>query len=195
MSSRDVAETETRSPPVKSVPVPLQQIDMELKDIETNLARLERDGVELEKRLRLCEDEGKGDILMDPLMVDWFSLIREKQMYIRKESELVYIARTLELERQQPGVEGELRTLLEKPDHLKSCEEQRREQQLMQRLVEIVDGRNAIVDGLDEDRLREFEEDQQLNEMMKNLGLKKAKTKRKSSISKMFRRRSKRRVE
>lgn len=64
----------------------------------------------------------------------------------------------------------------------------------MQRLVEIVDGRNAIVEGLDEDRLRyrepagfrqfrnkeelkcervfnrEVEEDQQLNEMMKNLG-------------------------
>lgn len=63
----------------------------------------------------------------------------------------------------------------------------------MQRLMEIVDGRNAIVVGLDEDRLRsenaarlktneilkshksvvfirEVEEDQQLNEMMKNLG-------------------------
>lgn len=63
----------------------------------------------------------------------------------------------------------------------------------MQRLMEIVDGRNAIVEGLDEDRLRsenaarlktngilkshknvvfirEVEEDQQLNEMMKNLG-------------------------
>lgn len=63
----------------------------------------------------------------------------------------------------------------------------------MQRLMEIVDSRNAIVEGLDEDRLRsedaaclktngilirlknvvfirEVEEDHQLNEMMKNLG-------------------------
>uniref|UniRef100_A0A7N6AQY0 Mical-like 2a n=1 Tax=Anabas testudineus TaxID=64144 RepID=A0A7N6AQY0_ANATE len=116
-----------------------------------------------------CFPEGKGDILMDPLMVDWFNLIRQKQMYIRRESELVYIARTQELERQQPGVEGELRRLLEKPDHLKSIEEQQQEKKLMQQLMEIVDGRNAIVDGLDEDRLREVEEDQQLNEMMKNL--------------------------
>ncbi|XP_055079627.1 MICAL-like protein 2a isoform X2 [Periophthalmus magnuspinnatus] len=193
LSDTNAPETETRSP--STCAIRLQQIETELKDIETNLSQLERDGVELEKRLRRCEEEGRGDILMDPLMVDWFNLIREKQMYIRKESELVYIARTLELEEQQPGVEGELRRLLEKPDHLKSCEEQEREQQLMQRLVEIVDGRNAIVDGLDEDRLREFEEDRQLNEMMKSLGLKKAKTKRKSSISKMFRRRSKRRVE
>ncbi len=39
-------------------------------------------------------------------------------------------------------------------DHLKSREEQQREKKLLQRLMEIVDGRNAIVEGLDEDRLR-----------------------------------------
>lgn len=88
-------------------------------------------------------------------------------------------ARTQELEQQQPGVEEELRRLLEKPgelplflsqssffflpfnfaetlgaDELKSRVERRREETLMQRLVEIVDGRNAIVEGLDEDRRR-----------------------------------------
>uniref|UniRef100_A0A1A8RAR2 MICAL-like 2 n=1 Tax=Nothobranchius pienaari TaxID=704102 RepID=A0A1A8RAR2_9TELE len=142
-----------------------------------------------------CEEEKDGDILMDPLMVDWFNLIRQKQMYVRKESELVYVAKTQELEQQQPGVEGELRRLLEKPEHLKSREEQQQEKQLMRRLVEIVNGRNAIVEVLDEDRLREVEEDLQLNKMMRDLGVKQSKTKRKSSISKMFRRRSKRRVE
>ncbi len=39
----------------------------------------------------LCLSEEEVDILMDPLMVDWFNLIRKKQMYIRKESELVYM--------------------------------------------------------------------------------------------------------
>uniref|UniRef100_A0A7N8XNZ4 Mical-like 2a n=1 Tax=Mastacembelus armatus TaxID=205130 RepID=A0A7N8XNZ4_9TELE len=154
---------------VKPYHIPVEQIEKELNDIETNLAQLETEGVELEKKLRSCE-EGRGDILMDPLMVDWFNLIRKKQMYIRKESELVYIARTQELEQQQPDVEWELRRLLEKPDHLKSREEQQQEKNLMEKLMEIVDGRNAIVEGLDEDRLREVEEDQQLNEMMKNLG-------------------------
>ncbi|XP_056256734.1 MICAL-like protein 2a [Seriola aureovittata] len=195
LSPTNASRTEMRSPSVKSYHIPVEQIETELNDIETNLAQLEKEGVELEKKLRSCEEEGEGDVLMDPLMVDWFNLIRRKQMFIRKESELVYTARTQELEQQQPGVEGELRRLLEKPDHLKSREEQQRETFLMHRLMEIVDGRNAIVEGLDEDRLREVEEDQQLNEMMKNLGVKKAKNKRKSSISKLFRRRSKRRVE
>lgn len=39
-------------------------------------------------------------------------------------------------------------------DHLKSREEQQREKKLLQTLMEIVDGRNAIVEVLDEDRLR-----------------------------------------
>ncbi|KAF7668025.1 hypothetical protein LDENG_00038360 [Lucifuga dentata] len=198
LSPTSASRTEMRSPsfiPIKSYHIPLDQIERELNDIEASLAYLEKEGVELEKKLRSCEEEGEGDILMDPLMVDWFNLIQKKQMYIRKESELVYIARTQELERQQPGVEWELRRLLEKPEHLKSTEEQQLEKKLMQKLVEIVDGRNAIVEGLDEDRLREVEEDQELNQMMQNLGVKKAKNKRKSSISKLFRRRSKRRVE
>ncbi|XP_036069087.1 MICAL-like protein 2a isoform X2 [Oryzias melastigma] len=170
LSPTNAFRTEMRSPSVKSYHIPVEQIEKQLMEIETNLAHLEKEGVELEKKLRRCEEEGEGDILMDPLMVDWFNLIRKKQMYIRKESELVYIARTQELEEQQPNVEGELRMLLEKPDHLKSREEKRREKTLMQRLMEIVDGRNAIVEGLDEDRRREVEEDLQLNKMMQNLG-------------------------
>ncbi|XP_071781826.2 MICAL-like protein 2a [Centroberyx gerrardi] len=195
LSPTNASRTEMRSPSIKAHHIPADQIVKELSDIETNLSDLEKEGVELEKKLRSCEEEGEGDVLMDPLMVDWFNLIQKKQMYVRKESELVYIARTQDLEQQQPGVEGELRRLLETPDHLKSREEQQREKRLMERLVEIVDGRNAIVEGLDEDRLREVEEDQQLNEMMRNLGVKRAKNKRKSSISKLFRRRSKRLVE
>ncbi|XP_034567923.1 MICAL-like protein 2a [Notolabrus celidotus] len=195
LSPTNASRTEMRSPSVKSYHIPAQQIERELNDIEMNLAQLEKEGVELEKKLRSCEEEGDGDVMMDPLMVDWFNLIQKKQMYVRKESELVYIARTQELEQQQPGVEGELRRLLEKPDHLKSREEQQQEKKLMRRLMEIVDGRNAIVQVLDEDRLREVEEDQQLNEMMKNLGVKRGKSKRKSSVSKLFRRRSKRQVE
>ncbi|XP_015242934.1 PREDICTED: MICAL-like protein 2 [Cyprinodon variegatus] len=185
--------TEMRSPSRLCRHIPVEQIEKELVDIELNLVQLEKEGVELEKQLRNYEEEGEGDILMDPLMVDWFNLIRKKQMYIRKESELVYLARTQELEQQQPGVEEELRRLLEKPDNLKSKEELHREKKLLQQLMEIVDCRNTIVQVLDEDRLREVEEDNQLNKMMQDLGVKKTRSKRKS-FSRMFKRRSKRPV-
>ncbi|KAI7803312.1 MICAL-like protein 2a [Triplophysa rosa] len=182
---------ETRSPTIKTHHIPADQITKELQDIEYNLNDLENEGVELEWRLRVYEEEGHGDLLMDPLMVDWFNLIRKKQSYIRRESELMYIMRTQDLEEQQPGVEGELRRLINKPEHLKSLVEKRRESELLNRLMEIVNDRNAIVEGLEEDRIREGEEDQQLNEMMQRLGLQKFKNKRKSSFLKLFRLRSK----
>ncbi|XP_065116229.1 MICAL-like protein 2a isoform X2 [Paramisgurnus dabryanus] len=190
-SSKNGLTSETSSPTIKPRHIPADQITKELQDIEHNLNDLENEGVELEWRLRVYEEEGHGDLLMDPLMVDWFNLIRKKQSYIRRESELMYIARTQDLEEQQPGVEGELRRLINKPEHLKSLDEKRRESELLNRLMEIVNDRNAIVEGLEEDRIREGEEDQQLNEMMQRLGLRKFKSKRKSSFSKLFRRRSK----
>lgn len=184
-------ENRTKPLGIKSRHIPIEQITKELQEIENSLSDLEKAGIDLERKLRSCEEEGSGDILVDPLMVDWFNLIRKKQSYIRRESELMYIAKTQDLEEQQPGVEGELRRLINKPEHLKSTSERNRESDLMKRLVEIVNDRNAIVDGLEEDRRREEEEDQQLNEMMHRLDLRKLKSRRKASFSKLFRRRSK----
>ncbi|XP_026113516.1 MICAL-like protein 2a [Carassius auratus] len=191
ISSTNVLLHETKLPAMKPCYITPDQISKELQDIENKLNDLENEGVELEWRLRVYEEEGHGDLLMDPLMVDWFNLIRKKQSYIRRESELMYIARTQDLEEQQPGVEGELRRLINKPEHVKTLDEKTRETELLNRLMKIVNDRNAIVEGLDEDRRREEEEDQQLNEMMQRLGLSKFKNKRKSSFSRLFRRRSK----
>nr|XP_057947266.1 MICAL-like protein 2 isoform X2 [Doryrhamphus excisus] len=164
--------------------IPKEAIMKELQEIEDNLNQLEKRGVELETKLRHSEDEGQDDSLMDELMVEWFSLIRNKQVAMRRESELVYIGKTQDLEEQQPSVEQELRKLMDKPEHLKTAWERKREEQLMIKLVEIVNDRNAIVEGLDEDRLREEEEDQELNKLMMTFSVKK--DKKKSSMSKFF---------
>ncbi|XP_066545297.1 MICAL-like protein 2 [Amia ocellicauda] len=182
-SAKDASVSEVKSPKAKQDYIPQEEILRELEEIEEHLNELEKKGVEMEKQLRSCEEE-EGE---EALMVDWFNLIRNKQVFMRRESELVYIAKTQDLEEQQPGVEGQLRRLMEKPEHLKTSADKVREKELMDKLVEIVNDRNAIVDGLDEDRLREEEEDQQLNEMMQKLDTKKGdKNKRKSPISKLF---------
>uniref|UniRef100_A0A673KF06 MICAL-like protein 2 n=1 Tax=Sinocyclocheilus rhinocerous TaxID=307959 RepID=A0A673KF06_9TELE len=191
ISSKNGLLCETRLPTIKPCYIAPDQISKEWQDIENKLYNLENEGVELERRLRIYEEEGHGDLLLDPLMVDWFNLILKKQSYIRRESELMYIARTQDLEEQQPGVEGELRRLISKPEHVKTLDEKKRETELLNRLMKIVNDRNTIVEGLEEDRIREEEEDQQLNEMMQRLGLRKFKNKRKPSFSKLFRRRSK----
>ncbi|XP_051982260.1 protein-methionine sulfoxide oxidase mical2b [Xyrauchen texanus] len=172
--------------------IPKDELTKELKEIEMNMNEMEKSGVELEKQLRQCDEEGEEDALMNDLMVDWFNLIRNKQVFMRRESELVYIARTQDLEEKQPSVEAELRRLLEKPEHLKTFRDRKREEELMAKLMEIVNDRNAIVEGLDEDRIREEEEDEQLNKMMESLDMKKDRIKRRSSISQWFSRKSKR---
>ncbi|KAJ8251121.1 hypothetical protein GJAV_G00217510 [Gymnothorax javanicus] len=168
----------------RSFSIPEEQIEQELQEIAVHLSNLEKQGVEMEKRLRQCEADGDEDAL-DSLMVDWFNLIKTKQAYIRRESELVYIAKTQDLEEQQPGVEGELRRLMDIPEHLKTSVDWQREEVLMKKLMGIVNDRNAIVVVLDEDRLREAEEDQQLHQMMEKLGKQNEKSK-KSPIKKLF---------
>nr|XP_023654387.1 MICAL-like protein 2 isoform X1 [Paramormyrops kingsleyae] len=170
-----------------------EEIQQELKALEDGLSELERRGVELEQRLRGAEREGQDDVF-DALMVDWFALISEKQSHVRKESELVYIAKTQDLEEQQPEVEVQLRRLMEKPSRLKTAADNKREEELMDKLLEIVNDRNAIIEGLDEDRLREKDEDEQLSQMMEQLGKKKIKKKQKSVVKKLFKRKQKKRA-
>ncbi|XP_035252906.1 MICAL-like protein 2a [Anguilla anguilla] len=188
--STNASTPESALPKGRSFCVPAERIQQELQEIEEHLSDLEKQGVEMEKHLRHCEAEGEEDAL-DSLMVDWFNLIQTKQACIRRESELVYIAKTQDLEEQQPGVEGELRRLMDTPEHLKTSVDRQREEELMERLMEIVNDRNAIVVVLDEDRLREEEEDQQLHQMMEKLGKRRGKSKKKSPIKKLFRRLSK----
>ncbi|KAM7394598.1 hypothetical protein PAMP_021389 [Pampus punctatissimus] len=164
--------------------IPKDEILKELQEIEDHVNELEKRGVELELKLRSSEEEGEDDSHMDELMVEWFNLIRNKQVAMRRESELVYVGKTQDLEEQQPSVEQELRRLMEKPDHMKTTRDRKREEELMAKLVEIVNDRNAIIDGLDEDRLREEEEDEQLDQMMRTFSIKK--TKKKSPMSKLF---------
>ncbi|XP_058045845.1 MICAL-like protein 1 isoform X2 [Ahaetulla prasina] len=143
--------------------VPVENIYGEMDSIEQQLDELERRGVELERKLRSIEN----DVPEDGLLVDWFKLIHEKHMLVRRESELIYIFKQQNLEQRQADVEYELRCLLNKPDKDWTDDDRIREKVLMEELVTIIEQRNAIVNSLDEDRQREEEEDKMLEAMIK----------------------------
>ncbi|XP_008047357.1 MICAL-like protein 1 [Carlito syrichta] len=143
--------------------IPEEDIHGEMDTIERQLDALEHRGVLLEEKLRGGVNEGRED----DMLVDWFKLIHEKHLLVRRESELIYVFKQQNLEQRQADVEYELRCLLNKPEKDWTEEDRGREKVLMQELVTLIEQRNAIVNCLDEDRQREEEEDKMLEAMIK----------------------------
>ncbi|XP_041852102.1 protein-methionine sulfoxide oxidase mical3a isoform X1 [Melanotaenia boesemani] len=111
---------------------------------------------------------GKKD---DPkLMQEWFKLVQEKNALVRYESELMIFARELELEDRQSRLQQELRERMAVEDHLKTEEQLAQEKQILNEMLEVVEQRDALVALLEEQRLREKEEDKDLEAVMLSKG-------------------------
>ncbi|XP_064179926.1 MICAL-like protein 1 isoform X1 [Anguilla rostrata] len=143
--------------------IPVEDIHVEMGQLERQLDELEQRGVELESKLRDCQNDEEEEVML----VDWFTLIHDKHMLVRREAELVYTAKQQNLEERQADVEYELRCLLNKPEKEWSEEDRAREQELMAELVTIIEQRNHIINSMDQDRQREEEEDKVLEAMLK----------------------------
>ncbi|XP_056266406.1 MICAL-like protein 1 isoform X1 [Pseudoliparis swirei] len=143
--------------------IPVEDIHVEMGQLQKQLDELEQKGVQLEKKLR----DNPNDEDEEHLLVDWFTLIHEKHLLVRREAELVYTAKQQNLEERQTDVEYELRCLLNKPEKDWTAEDKSRDQQLMAELVTIIEQRNQIVNNMDQDRQREEEEDKLMEAMLK----------------------------
>ncbi|KAL4834226.1 hypothetical protein H8958_021576 [Nasalis larvatus] len=162
-----------------------QIIQRQLQQVEERQRRLEERGVAVEKALRGEADYwgesyysdlidlhlggmGKKD---DPkLMQEWFKLVQEKNAMVRYESELMIFARELELEDRQSRLQQELRERMAVEDHLKTEEELSEEKQILNEMLEVVEQRDSLVALLEEQRLREREEDRDLEAAMLSKG-------------------------
>ncbi|NWS69278.1 MICA3 monooxygenase, partial [Crotophaga sulcirostris] len=173
-----------------------QIIQRQLEQVEEKQRQLEERGVAVEKALRGEAGMGKKD---DPkLMQEWFKLVQEKNALVRYESELMIFARELELEDRQSRLQQELRERMAvegeskrehlvdctcvflalcmliafavSVDHLKTDEELSEEKRILNEMLDVVEQRDSLVALLEEQRLREKEEDKDLEAVMLSKG-------------------------
>ncbi|XP_054633853.1 protein-methionine sulfoxide oxidase mical3a isoform X2 [Dunckerocampus dactyliophorus] len=162
-----------------------QIIQRQLEQVEEKQRQLEERGVAVEKALRgeadYWGDSNYSEILDlhlggmgkkdDPkLMQEWFKLVQEKNALVRYESELMIFARELELEDRQSRLQQELRERMAVEDHLKTEKELAQEKQILNEMLDVVEQRDALVALLEEQRLREKEEDKDLEAVMLSKG-------------------------
>ncbi|XP_062282751.1 F-actin-monooxygenase mical1 isoform X2 [Scomber scombrus] len=137
-----------------------QSIQRRLEEIEVTFKDLEDKGVVLERTLR--GEAGSGG---SPEMIEqWIQLVHEKNTLVSEESDLMVASRQLELEDKQSMLEMELRKYMELND--KTSEQQVEEDRVLQQMIEVVDMRDSLVSFLEEKRLKEITEEQEVFSIM-----------------------------
>ncbi|XP_055367841.1 protein-methionine sulfoxide oxidase mical3a-like isoform X2 [Betta splendens] len=163
-----------------------QMIQRQLQQVEEKQRQLEKRGVMVEKALRGeadywgdstdCQDVdlllgGLGKLDNPALMQHWFQLVQQKNSLVRYESELIIFARELELEDRQSRLQQELRERMAVDDHLKEEWQLTEERLILEEMLEVVEQRDSLVSLLEEQRLLERQEDQDLDEVIMTPGL------------------------
>ncbi|XP_078719619.1 F-actin-monooxygenase mical1-like [Lampetra fluviatilis] len=139
-----------------------QMMQRELQELEEKQRILEEEGVKIEKTLRGDGVDNDNPVLMQ----EWFKLIGERNLLLRKESEIVIMMQELELEDRQGRLQQRLDTLSALNASEYDEEEQQELDRLLQEKIEVVEQRNTLVSLLEEQRLLEKEEDKQLSETL-----------------------------
>ncbi|XP_071134394.1 F-actin-monooxygenase MICAL3-like isoform X3 [Mytilus edulis] len=167
-----------------------QEIQRQLEEVDVKQKELEERGVVVEKALRgEGEDAGRDEA---GLMQEWFNLVYEKNALVRYESELMVNAQYMELEDRHGRLEQELRermainktgrrsnrfstsemteVYLPRKYEQKTPEQAAEEKRILDELLEVVEEKNNLVKMIEEDRVREREEDRDLMVMMRAKG-------------------------
>ncbi|KAK3597319.1 hypothetical protein CHS0354_010956 [Potamilus streckersoni] len=172
-----------------------QEIQRKLQELDVRQRELEVRGVLVEKALR-----GEGPEASRPekeLMQEWFNLVHEKNALVRQESDLVIRSKELELEDRQGRLQQKLREMMAidgsydddvfEELHLdpksfqswidraakgqrKSLEQKMEEDRVYKEYLQVIEERDKIVTMLEEERVREQEEDRDLKAVMLSKG-------------------------
>lgn len=140
----------------------LFEVERELQILDQKQQQLEEQGRALEEAIRRADAVLAASERDDELLAKWLDMVNEKNRLVRRESELVYVCKQHSLEERQADIEWDLRQIMNKPECQKTDADKRLEEELLQEMITVVQERNKLVESLDEDRLRQLEEDKEI---------------------------------
>lgn len=185
MSKSEAGEWQRKKGPAPPRPVPqkravkkmpIRLVQQELQDIEIKQTELERQGVLLETSIRKRTEStsnnpqedaamlssGPSSIEVEDMIMQLFELVNEKNELFRRQTELMYLKREKRLEEEHVELEYQIRCLMLKPPSEKTETDTAQEEELIARLVKVVEQRDEIINCLELDRLREAQEDESI---------------------------------
>ncbi|KAM9373029.1 LOW QUALITY PROTEIN: F-actin-monooxygenase MICAL2 [Phaethornis superciliosus] len=145
-----------------------QAVQRQLEELEERQRALEIFGVKLERELRGESDSGTKDETQ--MLHEWFELVLEKNKLMRYESELLIIAQELELEDHQSRLEQKLREKMAIDDSLKDETDLNEEDEIFAEMMKVVEQRDKLVSTLEEQRVKEKEEDEHFESIILSRG-------------------------
>ncbi|XP_057593665.1 F-actin-monooxygenase MICAL1 isoform X4 [Hippopotamus amphibius kiboko] len=131
-----------------------QAIQRRQNEIEAALRELEAKGVELELALRSqssSPDQQKA-LWLEQLL----HLVQKKNSLVAEEAELMITVQELNLEEKQRQLDQELRAYMNREETLKTDADRQAEDQVLRKLVDVVNQRDALIRFQEERRLSEL---------------------------------------
>ncbi|NXS13026.1 MICA1 monooxygenase, partial [Neodrepanis coruscans] len=129
-----------------------QAIQRRLEEIEVTFREVEQQGIKVEKLLRDGSTADEETQLTNQLLY----LVQKKNSLMTEESDLMIEVRELKLEEQQGQLDEKLRSYMKREDNLKTPEDRKAEQEILEQLLKVVDERNLLIHMQEERRLSEL---------------------------------------
>ncbi|XP_021793692.2 F-actin-monooxygenase MICAL1 isoform X2 [Papio anubis] len=131
-----------------------QTIQRRLNEIEGALRELEAEGVKLELALRRqsSSPEQQKKLWVGQLL----QLVDKKNSLVAEEAELMIMVQELNLEEKQWQLDQELRGYMNREETLKTAADRQAEDQVLRKLVDLVNQRDALIRLQEERRLSEL---------------------------------------
>jgi hypothetical protein len=131
----------------------LEEIQRELNEIGDRLQQIEATTRDLEKRFADAQAAGAGPESdtddQEDLIYSYLEQAKETCCLFRRQEELMYQKREHQLEEEHADIEYKIRVLDQKPAFKRTQEDTNDEATLLDRLVEVIDERNEVVENME----------------------------------------------